>query len=91
MKKYLVKKVSSPLHIDVEVPGSKSITNRALLMAAMGKGESELRGVLFSDDSDCFLNSLQELGFSIQTDKRRRCVRILGQGGTVPKKKQVFM
>ncbi|MDD7403936.1 MAG: 3-phosphoshikimate 1-carboxyvinyltransferase [Butyribacter sp.] len=86
MKKYLVKKVSSPLHIDVEVPGSKSITNRALLMAAMGKGESELRGVLFSDDSDCFLNSLQELGFSIQTDKRRRCVRILGQGGTVPKK-----
>lgn len=86
MEKYLVKKVSAPLHIEVDVPGSKSITNRALLMAAMGHGESELRGVLFSDDSKYFLESLQSLGFFLEIDEEKRSVRILGQGGAVPKK-----
>ena len=42
----------------VEVPGSKSITNRALLLAALANGKSTLSGVLFSDDSRHFLQSL---------------------------------
>lgn len=86
MEKYLVKKVSAPLNIEVDVPGSKSITNRALLMAVMGYGESELQGVLFSDDSKYFLESLQSLGFSIKINKEAKSVRILGQGGGIPKK-----
>lgn len=86
MEKYLVQKVSSPLHIEVDVPGSKSITNRALLMAAMGNGETLLEGVLFSDDSKYFLESLEHLGFSININYENRCVRILGQGGNAPKK-----
>lgn len=51
---YLVQKVNKPLHIAVEVPGSKSITNRALLIGAMADGLSEIQGILFSDDSRFF-------------------------------------
>ena len=63
METYLVKKAEKPFHIEVDVPGSKSITNRALLMAAMAEGESLLKGVLFSDDSRYFLQALKDLGF----------------------------
>ena len=53
MEEYRVKKVNEikQTSITVHVPGSKSITNRALLLAALAKGESALSGVLFSDDS----------------------------------------
>lgn len=51
---YLVQKVNKPLHVAVEVPGSKSITNRALLIGAMADGLSEIQGILFSDDSRFF-------------------------------------
>ena len=68
METYLVKKVDKPLKLEGDVPGSKSITNRALLMAAMAEGESLLKGVLFSDDSRYFLQALKDLG--IVPDKR---------------------
>ena len=48
MSQYKVKKLDHPIHCTVEVPGSKSITNRALLMAALSQGECTLKGVLFS-------------------------------------------
>ena len=86
MDNYVVQRVTAPLDIDVEVPGSKSITNRALLMAAMADGWSELDGVLFSEDSEFFLQALQALGFALQVDKEKKKVRILGQGGNIPKK-----
>ena len=59
MSQYKVKKLDHPIHCTVEVPGSKSITNRALLMAALSQGECTLKGVLFSDDSRHFLLSLK--------------------------------
>lgn len=86
MKEYLVRKAEMPLRIETEVPGSKSMTNRALLMAAMADGESVLHGVLFSDDSRCFLKALEELGFCLQTDEAEKSVRILGQNGKIPKR-----
>ena len=52
MSQYKVRKLNKPINCAVEVPGSKSITNRALLMAALSDGECRLNGVLFSDDSD---------------------------------------
>ncbi|MCD7824513.1 MAG: 3-phosphoshikimate 1-carboxyvinyltransferase [Clostridiaceae bacterium] len=85
MERYLVKTVKQPLQIRQEVPGSKSITNRALLMAAMGRGESELDGVLFSDDSDCFLKALQDLGFTVRIDREKKRVRITGESGRIPR------
>lgn len=86
MDNYVVRRVTAPLDIAVEVPGSKSITNRALLMAAMAEGWSELSGVLFSEDSEHFLKALQALGFALQVDRDKKKVKILGQGGNIPKK-----
>lgn len=68
----------------VDVPGSKSITNRALLLATLAEGISTLRGVLFSDDSRHFLKCVQNLGFETQVDEAGRLVRVKGLGGAVP-------
>lgn len=81
---YKVRKFTKPAHINVEVPGSKSITNRALLLAAMGNGETLLKGVQFSEDSYVFLKALEGIGFKTETDKAGRTVRIKGMGGSIP-------
>ena len=70
----------------VEVPGSKSITNRALLLAALAKGKSTLSGVLFSDDSRHFLQSLISLGFQVEIDEENKQIIVYGEGGNIPKK-----
>ena len=82
--RYEVKKASGK-SITVSVPGSKSITNRALLIAALSQGKSVLRGVLFSDDSRHFLQSLVSLGFPVEVDEGNAVVTITGFGGKIPK------
>ena len=87
LEKYYVKKVNNiPNRIEVEVPGSKSITNRALLIAAMADGTSVIKGVLFSDDSRHFLQCLIDLGFSVEIDETNKKVTIEGKNGKIPKK-----
>ncbi len=86
MDTYKVKKADKPFHVCVSVPGSKSITNRALLMAAMSDGKTVLRGVQFSDDSANFLQALIDLGFHVDTEKERCVVTIEGTGGVIPQK-----
>jgi len=71
--------------LQVAVPGSKSITNRALLLATLAEGESMLRGALFSDDSRHFLKCIQDLGFEAQADEGKREIRIRGLGGGIPR------
>lgn len=70
----------------VEVPGSKSITNRALLLATLAEGVSTLRGVLFSDDSRHFLKCVQDLGFETTVEEENKTITVCGHGGAVPKK-----
>ena len=76
-----------------EVPGSKSITNRALLLAAMADGESLIRGCLSSEDAKVFLEALETLGFEIGKTPsagsrlvKNEDVKILGRGGEIPVK-----
>lgn len=90
MSQYKVKTVHHPLNCVVEVPGSKSITNRALLMAALSEGACTLNGVLFSDDSKHFLTSLIALGYIIEVNEVEKYVVIHGTGGQLPKKKAVI-
>ena len=70
--------------IAVTVPGSKSITNRALLLAMLANGTSTLTGTLFSDDSRHFLKCLQTLGFETTVDENTCTVTVKGLGGTLP-------
>ncbi len=82
--------LSRPVHAEITVPGSKSITNRALILAALAEGETTLQGALWSEDTQVMVESLQELGFmvNIAPDPREVCNRIItvyGLGGTVPR------
>lgn len=69
----------------VSVPGSKSITNRALMLAALSKETCVLNGVLFSEDSRAFLSCLENLGFQLLIEENDRRVTIHGTGGKIPK------
>ena len=75
--------IQTPLK--VSVPGSKSITNRALLLATLANGRSTLKGVLFSDDSRHFLKCIQDLGFETTVDENTKIITVEGHGGMVPK------
>ncbi len=66
----------------VRLPGSKSISNRVLLLAALAQGESEIRGLLDSDDTVVMLKALARLGVGIRRDAD--VVRITGVGGKFP-------
>ena len=71
--------------LTVHVPGSKSITNRAMLLALLADGPSLLQGALFSDDSRHFLQCVSDLGFSVTADEEACTIAITGQGGQIPK------
>jgi len=88
MSDITIKLFSNPVKKDycIEVPGSKSITNRALLLAALAKGKSTLSGVLFSDDSRHFLQCLISLGFRVEIDEENKQVSVWGEGGNIPEK-----
>lgn len=70
--------------VSVRIPGSKSLTNRALLLAALAPGSSTLTDVLLSDDSWRMLEALPLLGFEVELDESARTVRVVGEGGRIP-------
>ncbi|HSL30259.1 MAG TPA: 3-phosphoshikimate 1-carboxyvinyltransferase, partial [Anaerolineales bacterium] len=76
--------VKLPLNASVRVPGSKSLTNRALLVASLAKGKTRITNALFSDDSCYFARALQTLGFDVQLDEAHREMTVTGLGGHIP-------
>ncbi|MFI6868761.1 3-phosphoshikimate 1-carboxyvinyltransferase [Nocardia sp. NPDC050406] len=60
--------VDAPVHATVTLPGSKSITNRALILAALADQPSTLTGALRSRDTDLMINALRALGVGIEGD-----------------------
>jgi 3-phosphoshikimate 1-carboxyvinyltransferase len=78
-------------HASVRPPGSKSLTNRALLLAALAQGRSTVADVLLSDDSRVMMQALRELGFAIDIDEPNRFVTVEGQGGRFPSTQATLM
>lgn len=76
--------ITHPLNATVRVPGSKSLTNRALLIASLANGTTHLTNALFSDDSRYFARALQTLGFDIQLDEANHTMTVTGLGGKIP-------
>ena len=72
---------SLPLDASIRPPGSKSITNRALVCAALAEGESILSGALDSEDTRVMLDALAKLGLEFQTSEDKTEIRIRGCGG----------
>jgi 3-phosphoshikimate 1-carboxyvinyltransferase len=77
-----IEPISGPLAATVVPPGSKSITNRALVAAALAAGRSTVRGALVADDTEAMVDCLRRLGLEIRTDGDT--VTVDGTGGRIP-------
>ncbi len=76
---------------NVTLPGSKSISNRVLLLAALSEGETEVRDLLLSDDTERMLDGLQKLGVGIEK-LDSHVYRVTGCGGDFPvKEAELFL
>ncbi|MEM6561013.1 MAG: 3-phosphoshikimate 1-carboxyvinyltransferase [Planctomycetota bacterium] len=76
--------VREPFDAVADVPGSKSITNRALVIAALARGTTKLTGALFADDTWRMIENLQTLGFDVEVDEQACNIRVEGEGGHIP-------
>jgi 3-phosphoshikimate 1-carboxyvinyltransferase len=79
----------APVQASITVPGSKSITNRALVLAALANGRTELRHALWSEDTQVMVECLRRLGFSVdvrsdETEPSNRHITVLGLNGNIP-------
>ncbi len=79
-----IQPVKSAIDAAVAIPGSKSFTNRALLVAALAEGRSQLTGALFSDDTRYMCIALRELGVEIEANEDRCTFWVAGNGGKIP-------
>ena len=86
-----IQPLPKPLDASVQVPGSKSYTNRALLVAALAQGESVLSGALFSDDTDYMAQSLRKLGIDVGEDRAAARFAVEGHGGQIPVEKALSL
>ena len=82
--------LTAPVRAEITVPGSKSITNRALILAALANGRTTLRGALWSEDTQVMTDCLRALGFTVdvQPDPAESCNRTItvdGLGGRLPR------
>src|SRR6202142_3030546 len=75
--------LDKPVHAEVTVPGSKSITNRALILAALADGAVTLESALWSEDTQIMVECLQQLGFvvNVAPDPEELCNRTITVGG----------
>jgi 3-phosphoshikimate 1-carboxyvinyltransferase len=81
--------VASQVMAAISVPGSKSITNRALVLAALGSGEMQLRQALWSEDTQVMVDCLRKLGFGVEVEAdaaeaSNRHITVRGMGGDIP-------
>ncbi len=79
--------VGSPVDGTIRPPGSKSITNRAMILAALADGPTTLTGMLDSQDTRVMVESLRRLGFTVDQDVAACQCTVHGLAGKIPAKK----
>lgn len=79
-----VQPLTQPPNCTIRVPGSKSITNRAVLIAALANGDSVLEDALFSDDTHYMADAWGRLGIHVEADASARRFVVHGCGGVIP-------
>ena len=84
MRTIEIQPIQKPPNVTIAVPGSKSFTNRALLVAALASGDSTLTGALFSDDTHYMCNSLRKLGIQITENIKQATFHVTGNGANIP-------
>lgn len=73
--------LSGAFNTTITPPGSKSLTNRALVLAALAHGQSTLTNVLFADDTVVMVEGLRKLGFKLDVDHTGHKIEVQGNGG----------
>jgi len=76
--------LAGPLHGTVRPPGSKSLTNRALVCAALADGSSTLTGALDSEDTRVMIRALGQLGIAVGASNQGTRLAVVGCGGHIP-------
>jgi len=81
--------LTEPPRATIAVPGSKSITNRVLVLAALADGESVISGALWSEDTQVMVECLQDLGFMVNvapdpSEPCNRTITVYGRAGRIP-------
>ncbi len=81
---YLIPRAPQPITGRFRPPGSKSLTNRAVIVAAAAAGESTLSGVLDSEDTRVMAAGLTALGVAVDADWQATRMSVAGCGGRLP-------
>jgi 3-phosphoshikimate 1-carboxyvinyltransferase len=76
--------LAEPPRARVRVPGSKSLTNRALIVAALARGRSTLTGALDSEDTRVMVESLRRLGIAVEHGPGAATIAVTGCSGRIP-------
>lgn len=84
----LILAASTSANGSITLPGSKSISNRTLLLAALADGVTEIRDLLASDDTSRMLEALEALGVELE-NFAENAWRVTGCNGNFPRKKQI--
>ena len=83
----LIQPFTRPVRGEVVLPGSKSLTNRALLLAALCDSPVTLTGALFSEDTEIMAEALRQLGFVVKEDAEKKTIYVEGRDGRIPNRK----
>jgi 3-phosphoshikimate 1-carboxyvinyltransferase len=81
---YAVRPLDAPPDATITLPGSKSLTNRALLCAGLASGASALPGALLADDTEAMMECLGRLGVRLRWADGTTDLRVIGVDGTLP-------
>src|SRR5437868_7201528 len=79
-----IQPVTGPIQGRIRPPGSKSITNRALVCAALADGISTLTGALDSEDTRVMIDGLRRLGIEVESGDAGTWLLVHGAGGKIP-------
>lgn len=85
-----IQPIREPLDAVVRLPGSKSLSNRAALVAGLSRGQSVLSNFLFAQDTERLLEGLRSLGIAVEVDLAERRVEITGCSGHLPASEAVI-
>lgn len=83
-KTFEIQPVTAPIRGTIRPPGSKSLTNRALIIAALAEGKTRLSGVLDSVDTRVMATALTKLGIEVEANFDDNLITVHGGGGHIP-------
>src|SRR3954468_1740242 len=84
MSDVVVPTATGPFRASLAPPGSKSLTNRALVLSALAEGRCTLSNALFADDTEVMIDCLNRLGVKLEVDRAAHSSSVEGRGGVIP-------